>query len=130
MGDAGFDTIEDAEARHVAQCDVPPRLAPVFIAEEWLAKKFSRLRDEWKEKRPPDSSSFRLAIHPAYLKIIGMGVDAVPLILRELERAPDMWFVALRSITEQDPVPNSARGNVAAMAKAWLDWGRDLGYEW
>jgi hypothetical protein len=93
-------------------------------------KRFIRLRDEWKQKRGPDSSAARLAMHPAYLKIIGMGSDAIPFLLRELEHHPDLWFVALRSITEVDPVPDEIRGNVAAMAAAWLKWGKDLGYQY
>lgn len=97
---------------------------------EDLERKFVRLRDQWKRNRPPESSSTRLTAHPAYLKIIGMGPDAVPLLLRELEREPDFWFVALRSITEADPVPDAIRGNVAAMAEAWLSWARDHGYHW
>jgi hypothetical protein len=69
-------------------------------------------------------------MHPAYQMIIGMGPEAVPLLLRELESNVDNWFWALRAITEEDPVPASARGDGEAMAKAWLDWGRDQGYHW
>jgi hypothetical protein len=97
---------------------------------EWIERKFLRLRDEWKQKRGPESSSARLAHHPAYLKIIGMGSDVVPLLMRELEHDSDMWFVALRSITEADPVPENVKGNVGAMAEAWLKWGQEQGYQW
>jgi hypothetical protein len=90
-------------------------------------QKFVRLRDDWKQKRGPDSSAARLAMHPSYLKIIGMSPDAIPFLLRELENQPDLWFVALRSITETDPVPDAIRGNVNAMAEAWLQWGKDQG---
>ena len=99
-------------------------------ARDRTEKKFFRLRDEWKQKRGPESSSARLAMHPAYLKIIGMGAEAIPFLLQELERDPDQWFVALRSITEADPVPDPIRGNVTAMAEAWLKWGHDQGYQW
>jgi hypothetical protein len=93
-------------------------------------EKFARLRDEWKQQRGPYSSSVKLAQHPAYLKIIGMGPDVVLLLLRELERDPDMWFVALRSLTESDPVSEDIKGNVKAMAAAWLKWGKEQGYQW
>jgi hypothetical protein len=93
-------------------------------------KKFIRLKDEWKSKRGPESSPVNLAMHPAYLKIIGMGQAAIPLLLRELERQPDMWFLALRSITEEDPVSEEHRGNVKAMAGDWVEWGRESGYQW
>ena len=93
-------------------------------------KKFVRLRDEWKKKRGPDSSPAKLTAHPAYLKIIGLGTRAVPYLLRELQTDPDLWFAALRAITEADPVANEIRGNVGAMATAWLTWAKDHGYEW
>ena len=102
----------------------------VEAASDRTGKKFLRLRDEWKQKRGPYSSSAKLAMHPAYLKIIGMGAEVVPMLLRELENDPDMWFVALRSLTEADPVPQEIKGDVKAMASAWLQWGKDQGYTW
>jgi hypothetical protein len=87
--------------------------------------KFKQLKNEWLTARPSESSPIRIAMHPAYLKIIGMGSAAVPLLLEELKTSPDMWFVALRSITCQDPVTASARGNVPEMAKAWIKWGKE-----
>jgi hypothetical protein len=101
-----------------------------LVVASWVEDKFIRLRDQWKAERAHESSSFRLAMHPAYLKIIGMGTDAIPLLLRELENDPDFWFLALRSITEQDPVAGEDRGNVKAMAHAWLQWGRVRGFPW
>ncbi len=89
--------------------------------------KFARLRDEWKSTRGPASSSAKLAMHPAYQSIIGMGFDAVPFILRELAANLDGWFWALRAITEEDPVPELDRGNGEAMRQAWLKWGKDRG---
>jgi hypothetical protein len=94
-----------------------------------LEKKFVRLRDEWKRTRGHESSPQRMAMNPAYLKIIGMGQDAIPFILRELSEKPDMWFVALWSITEANPVPADVSGNLAAMAQAWIQWGRDSGFQ-
>jgi hypothetical protein len=34
----------------------------------------------------------------------------------ELRREPDQWFWALESITEENPVPPEAKGNVRQMA--------------
>jgi len=94
-----------------------------------LERKFVRLRDEWKSQRKPESSSARLAMHPAYQKIIGMGPPVVPLLLRELaNRAPESWFWALMAITEANPVPPESRGDGEAMARAWLEWGKKQGY--
>jgi hypothetical protein len=109
---------------------MPSEQALIDTPSEFIVKKFIRLRDEWKQKRGPYSSSAKLAQHPAYLKIIGIGPEIVPLLLRELESDPDMWFVALRSLTEADPVTDEMRGNVKAMAAAWLKWGKGQGFKW
>ncbi len=93
-----------------------------------IRAKFQQLKNEWKTTRPSESSPVRLAMHPAYLKIIGMGEYAIPLLLEELKSTPDLWFVALRSIACHDPVSVAARGDVKEMAKAWIEWGEKRGY--
>ena len=59
-----------------------------------------------------------------------MGPVAVPLLLRELATNLDSWFWALRAITEEDPVPEEARGDGDAMAGAWLNWAKERGIQW
>lgn len=93
-------------------------------------KKFNRLKDEWKAKRGHESSTVKIIMIPAYQKIIGMGQDAVPFLLRELETNLDNWFWALMMITDEDPVPEALRGDGEAMARAWTQWGKERGYEW
>lgn len=44
-----------------------------------------------------------MAMHPAYQRIIGLGPEVAPLLLRELERQPDHWFWALKALTGADP---------------------------
>ena len=89
--------------------------------------RFQRLAAEWKRKSRYLSNTAQMAILPCYQRIIGMGMDAVPLILKELEREPDQWFWALEAITEADPVPSEANGKVAQMAQAWIEWGKQRG---
>src|SRR5260370_30090011 len=84
----------------------------------------------WKHERGPHSSSAKLTEHPAYQQIIGMGPDVVPLLLRELEREPDHWFRALRTLTGADPVPTERRANIRAMADARLGCAREQGHQW
>jgi hypothetical protein len=93
-------------------------------------QRFHELVAAWKRERGPHSSSARLAEHPAYQQIIGMGPDVVPLLLRELEREPDHWFRALHTLTGANPVSATSCGNVQEMAAAWLRWGREQGYQW
>ena len=98
--------------------------------ENRLDRTFIRLRDEWKRARRHESSTQRMVMLMPYQRIIGLGPDVVPLILRELEQQPDMWFWALRALTEADPVTEDMRGDVQAMARLWLEWGKAQGYQW
>lgn len=92
-----------------------------------LDERFRLLVARWKSERGATSSATQMAMHPAYQRLIGLGPEAVPLLLRELQREPDHWFWALGAITGENPVPPEARGNLTEMAKAWLEWGRRKG---
>ena len=100
---------------------------PGAAASEW-EQRFLDLVKLWKRERGPYSSSAQLAQHPAYQQIIDMGPEVVPLLLRELEREPDHWFIALEEITGADPVSPGSNGNVKEMAQAWARWGEAEGY--
>jgi type I restriction enzyme M protein len=91
-------------------------------------ERFAEFAAEWKTGRRVTSSVSRMAEHPAYEKIIRMGYAVVPLILQELAREPDHWFVALNKITGENPVNGDARGKIAEMADAWIRWGENKGY--
>ena len=90
--------------------------------------RFERLAAEWKHETAHLSSLSMIAEHRAYQEIMGMGMEAIPLILRDLKDSHAQWFWALRSITGESPVRPEDRGNVQAMTIAWLDWGRDRRY--
>jgi hypothetical protein len=94
-----------------------------------LAQTFARLASRWKKDTLYDSSIAVMANHPAYRQIIDMGPAAIPLILRDLKRRPALWFDALRTLTGADPVPVKSRGALEEMRAAWLEWGRNHGYE-
>lgn len=95
-----------------------------------IVPKFYSLVSEWKKSIGPTSSVADMAIHPSYQKIIGMGDDVVPFILRELEKEPHHWFWALKAITGEDPVAPENRGQMSVMTEAWLEWGKNEGYDW
>ena len=90
-------------------------------------ERFRKLVSEWKAHSGPSSSTEKLAMHPAYQQIVGMGPDVIPLLLSELERAPDHWFWALRAITGQNPVRPEHRGRMSLMAQDWLRWAENRG---
>ncbi len=94
-----------------------------------LTRKFHALVASWNKETAFLSSVTEMAIHPAYQQIIGMGKDAIPLILKELEKNPNHWFWALKAIAGEDPVNPEDRGKIAKMAEAWLKWGKENGYK-
>ena len=95
-----------------------------------LVQTFDRLVVEWRAGRGDVYSGMEVFMHPAYQKIIGLGMGAVRLILQDLERDLDHWFWALAAITREDPVPAEFKGNMLAMREYWIGWGRRQGYRW
>ncbi len=88
-----------------------------------LEETFAHLAAEWRRDTEYQSSITRIAMHPAYRRIIGMGPEAVPLILRDLQDTESQWFWALRAITGEDPIPFEDRGCIDRMTRAWIRWG-------
>lgn len=95
-----------------------------------LEQRFQRLARIWRKESAHLSSIREMALHPAYQQIVGMGPSTLPFLLRELEHKPDHWFWALRAITQEDPVLPEHRGNVAEMARDWMEWARGRGIRW
>ena len=94
------------------------------IVAQLREEKFNRLRAEWGRECGITSSMAKIVMCPSYQKIIGMGPEVIPLILRELEKEaddPDWWFWALEMLSGENPVTADVVGNNLAMAKAWLD---------
>jgi hypothetical protein len=114
-----------APAKQEARIIFGPQAAPITktTADDYL--RFSNLRDGWYGERGITSSITEMVMCPSYLGIIGMGERALPLIIQQLKSEgndPDHWFVALQAITNVNPVPQEAHGDMAAMAQAWIRW--------
>ena len=90
---------------------------------------FEQLADEWERDRPRGVGVEQMTKHLAYQRIIAMGEPVVPLLLQRLAKKPDHWFVALNAITGARPVPPESHGRIKEMTRAWLDWGRQQGYD-
>ena len=123
----GRTTLSSAGAAIISLAKVR-KATPIF--REVVESKFERLVAEWKTTRNQTNSGTEMFTHPAYLNIIGMGSEVVPLILREIEVSVDHWFWALKAITEKDPVPPSHRGRLKLMSEDWLRWAKKQGYQW
>ena len=91
-------------------------------------RKFDRLAAEWKEETAHLSSTSAIAEHRAYQQIIGMGEEAIPLILQDLKETRAQWFWALRAIAGESPIRDEDRGDLDAMTAAWIDWGKRRRY--
>ena len=105
-----------------------PRAATDVRAATELKTEFEQRATKWKQDTAHLSSPSMIAEHRAYQEIIGMGKEAIPMILRDLEETRAPWFWALDSITGESPVRPEDRGDVDAMTAAWLDWGKRRRY--
>ena len=98
-------------------------------AKNWI--KFRNLANQWRRERGVSSSVSAVAMLSPYQAIVGMGEDAIPLIIGELKAEgddPDQWFWALMAITGADPVNSEDQGDYAKMARAWIGWAEAQGY--
>ena len=105
-----------------------------------LEATFNELAMQWLKATAYHSNSAPIVRHPAYQRIVELGEAALPLVFRELEKGQMAvhWPLVLSAITGADPTPPPkklpAPGWVAldikAIHKAWLEWGREQGYEW
>ena len=90
-----------------------------------IEKEFQELARKWKREVGHLSVSSQIAAHPAYRSIIAMGEPAIPLILKDLQAQPDHWFEALVAISDESPdIPEHHKGDLIAISKAWVEWGK------
>lgn len=103
---------------------------------ERLSRKFRQSVQQWREERGSMSSIDDMSMLTPYQNIIGMGTDALPLLLAQLKAEgdePDQWFWALLTIAEANDLnpPQVAaedQGDYQKMAKMWLEWGESRRY--
>jgi len=91
-------------------------------------REFRRLANEWQSETAIYSRISQKVAHPAYRKIIALGDGVIPILLREMRDSPSYWSAALTDLTGVDPVPDSANG-LDDVANAWVQWGRNSGYD-
>ena len=92
------------------------------------ARIFHEQAARWMHETAFTSSLSEIIGHPAYLRIIGLGKPVLPLIFQALRAEPAHWFVALMSITGEDPIAGRYDLPFDDMASAWLHWGTEHGY--
>jgi hypothetical protein len=115
-----------AAKSHVIHTVTNGENAPVWFPTDpdWL--RFQDLRSQWLAERSATSSSMELCMVWPYLQIVAMGPKAIPLILAQLRGEgdePDHWWIALRLLTDANPVPEEFAGQIVKMKEYWLKWG-------
>ncbi|MFC7503101.1 hypothetical protein ACOACQ_19230 [Nocardioides sp. CPCC 206347] len=96
------------------------RRDPLSRSVQEVRNLFKVHADEWRDETQFVSNLSKIVAHPAYQKIIGLGPQAVPLIIAELRVQPELWFWALTSIVGED----QAQGvqTVSEAASSWVAW--------
>lgn len=91
-----------------------------------LETQFNELAAKWKDETGLFSTTFHKVANDAYLDIIGMGKDAIPLILKDLQKPTGTahWHTALKAITKENPVPVEDLTKNKKIKEAWIAWGK------
>jgi len=123
--------------RYPLSSQLPPKgdyVAFVGISKSFIdpqtEKDFYELLEKWKAETDGLSSVRQISMNEHYQCIVGLGPKAIPIILQELAKHPDYLFWALKCIARpaSDPIQENERGDIGAMAAAWIQWGKDNGY--
>ena len=69
-----------------------------------ITAEFAELAARWHRETGMYSLEIQKTSHSAYLRIIGMGSRAIPLILEDLQEHGGLWYQALESILGYSPV--------------------------
>ncbi|MFC4231250.1 hypothetical protein ACFOW1_05070 [Parasediminibacterium paludis] len=112
-------------AFHVWDAAISLNARPRKISK--VEKQFYELAQKWKNETAVYSTVYHKTINNNYLGIIGIGYEAVPFILKDLQKSADHWFIALKAITKENPVPREDMGNMHKMKEAWIQWGINKG---
>ena len=100
---------------------------PSVPVGDGLEDRFRRYADKWDRDTSFMSATPMRVMHESYQSIMSMGPEIVPILLRDLQKSRRHWFWALRHLTGENPVPESAKGQTDKMIAAWIDWGKSKG---
>jgi hypothetical protein len=102
-----------------------------YVAQSQRVKEISKAMatfnvaaTRWKEETKYLSSLTAILLHPSYQRIIGLGPDVVPFVLRDLADTGAHWFWALQALTGANPVPPEHEGRPRLMTQDWVNWGK------
>jgi len=116
-----------ASYRIVLQTSIGSSATYKATAADYVDRFYANLH-KWRSETYYLSSAKELQKHPSFQAIVEMGEPVIALILDDLKRRPSLLALALSAITDENPVPDADRGNVRAMANAWISWGSRKGF--
>ncbi len=103
------------------------KLKAKIEAETEIKPEFENLVKVWKKATHHYSFLRQKIVHPAYLRIIGMGEKVLPFILEELRKHPSPgWFPALEAISGNNAA--QAAKSIDEAVQSWLSWGKQQSY--
>ena len=100
-----------------------PEPRPIETTEQ----QFRRLRNEWLRDTALVSDPIEKFMHPAHIKILGMGDKILTLVLKEVEKMSGHWFMILEAISQESPVTPEDTASLERTARAWVEWGKREG---
>ncbi len=92
------------------------------IDDEPLELTYQELVSAWQVETITSSSVSEMVSHWAYLRIIGLGAAAIPLILSSMEDGVRHLGIALKAVTGVDPAAGAQTQQ--EVTDAWLAWDR------
>lgn len=113
-------------------------MQPKTKKTEELESTFNVLADKWEQETAYYSLMGQMVQHYSYQLILSIGKEAIPLILRRIERQGGLWYHALETISGI-PTPAGKTNlqtegwhtvDVKKANAAWLQWGKEQGYQW
>ncbi len=116
--------VQSWELRVAMITDGTPRTRP---SDGILRERFEVLAEWWHADTDALSSPSRILGHPAYRKMVQMGEQAIPWMLRDLRDNDGEWFAALQQLTGKSLVSEDHDGDFDVARDAWLEWGRREG---
>jgi hypothetical protein len=116
-----------ASYRRIAQTSITTVAAYKATNNDYVDAFYHNLH-KWRSETYYMSSAKELQMHPSFRAIIALGEPVISLILDDLKRCPSLLSLTLSAITGENVVPAADRGNIRAMANAWISWGRRNGF--
>ena len=99
------------------------------LPDNVTVQRFGELYKAWRSETKFWSSSNTICSHWAYLSIIALGSDVLPLIFETLSQSPDIhWAAALTALTGYEPDYTGIEGDTERITQVWISWAKDHGY--